>query len=224
MQRPIGLRLWYCFLHFVTGMIGVTGFQIRIYGRHHEPAKGSTLVLSNHQSHLDPVIIGFSCRRRLNFLARETLFKFAPFRWLIESVDAIPIDREGLGLAGIKEALKRLKRGEMVLIFPEGTRSRNGEVGAMKPGFCMLARRGRSSLLPVGIAGSYDAYPRWRLVPRPAMIHVRFGDPITKEQMADLTDDQLVAEVQRRIVRCHREATASLRLAKGRAIRSVVAD
>ena len=68
-------------------------------------AEGGVLVVSNHQSHLDPPLIGIGCPRRMNYLARDTLFRFAPFAWLIRSVDAIPIDREGIGLGGIKEAL-----------------------------------------------------------------------------------------------------------------------
>ena len=118
------------------------------------------LVVSNHQSHLDPPLVGVACPRRLNCLARETLFHFAPFRWLINSLDAIPIDREGLGLAGIKESLRRLKRGEMVTIFPEGTRTGDGEIGPFLPGFTALAVRGKAAILPVAIEGAFVAWPR----------------------------------------------------------------
>ncbi|HOU36076.1 MAG TPA: lysophospholipid acyltransferase family protein, partial [Candidatus Omnitrophota bacterium] len=80
-------------------------------------------MVSNHQSHLDPPLVGCGCRRQMNFLARNTLFRSPLFAKLISSVNAIPIDREGGGLAGLKETLRRLKRGEMVLVFPEGTRT-----------------------------------------------------------------------------------------------------
>src|SRR6185369_4246968 len=94
------------------------------------------------------------------------------------SLDAIPIDRDGLGLAGLKETLKRLKRGEMVLIFPEGTRTPDGQVAPLKPGFCAIARRANVPLVPVAIDGAFDAWPRFSPVPRPATIHVEFGPPI----------------------------------------------
>ena len=71
----------------------------------------------------------------MNYLARESLFKFAPFRWLIRSLDAIPLDRDGIGIAGLKESLRRLKRGEMVLIFPEGRRTSDGKIASFRPGF-----------------------------------------------------------------------------------------
>ncbi len=125
-------------------------------------------MLPNHQSHLDPPLVGMACRRHMNYLARETLFDFAPFAWLIRSINAIPIDREGFGIAGIKESLRRLKRGEMVLIFPEGTRTPDGQVKQFRPGFTSLAVRSRSAILPVAIAGRFNVGPRAEHFPAPA--------------------------------------------------------
>jgi 1-acyl-sn-glycerol-3-phosphate acyltransferase len=182
MERSLLKRLWYEFLHVFCRLMAVVLFRIRCEGRENVPKKGGALVLSNHQSNLDPVLIGLACDRRLNYLARETLFTFAPFRLLIQSLDAIPIDREGLGLAGLKETLRRLKRGELVLIFPEGTRTRDGEVAPLKPGFSALAQRANVPLLPVGIEGSFAAWPRWQPIPLPATIHIHFGLPILPEE------------------------------------------
>lgn len=203
MQRSLPKRLWYDFLHIACRLLATVLLQIRVSGREHVPRTGGVLVLSNHQSHLDPVLIGLACDRRLNYLARETLFRFAPFRWLILSLDAIAIDREGLGLAGLKETLRRLKRGEMVLIFPEGTRTRDGEVAALKPGFSALASRAKVPLVPVGIAGAYDAWPRRRLLPWPSTVHIHFGPAISPDELRALDDRALVAEVERRIRSCH---------------------
>ena len=145
-QRSLPQRLWYDALRVICRLTGILVFRIRCRGREFVPRDGGGLVLSNHQSHLDPVLVGLATDRRLNYLARDTLFKFAPFRWLINSLDAIPLDREGLGLGGLKETLKRLKRGELVLIFPEGTRTRDGEVGTLKPGFCAGPSRRRAAV------------------------------------------------------------------------------
>ena len=98
------------------------------------PPTGGGLVMSNHQSNLDPVLIGLCCERRLNYVARQTLLTFAPLRWLFNSLDAIPIDRDGTGLGGLKETLKRLKRGELVLLFPEGTRTQGRRSAAHQAG------------------------------------------------------------------------------------------
>jgi 1-acyl-sn-glycerol-3-phosphate acyltransferase len=214
-QRSLPKRLWYDFLRVTCRLVGVVVFQIRVRGREHVPATGGALVLSNHQSHLDPVLIGLACDRRLNYLARQTLFRFAPFRWLIDSLDAIPLDREGLGLSGLKETLRRLKRGELVLIFPEGTRTRDGDVGTLKPGFVTLARRAGVPLLPVGIDGAFDSWPRSRPGPLPAMIHIQFGDALPPEAVAELDDDALIAEINRRIRACHAAARDFRRHANG---------
>jgi 1-acyl-sn-glycerol-3-phosphate acyltransferase len=160
------------------------------------------LVLSNHQSNLDPVLIGLACDRRLNYLARDTLFGFAPFRWLINSLDAIPIDREGLGLAGLKETLRRIRDGEMVLMFPEGTRTSDGELRSLRPGFCAVARRAGVPLVPVALDGAFEAWPRRQKFPRPAAICVVWGEPIAAQQAAQMTETELMVELERRLKRC----------------------
>jgi 1-acyl-sn-glycerol-3-phosphate acyltransferase len=220
MRRSLPNRLWQAFLKFAARLSAVAAFQFRCAGRELVPATGGGLVLSNHQSNLDPVIIGLACDRRLNYVARQTLFRFPPLRWLINSLDAIPIDRDGTGLGGLKETLKRLKRGEMVLLFPEGTRTPDGQVQAMKPGFCAIARRAAVPLVPVALDGAYDAWPRQRAFPRRAVIHVQYGTPITLREIALWSDEQLVAEVERRIRDCHALARAGRQRASGRKLAS----
>jgi 1-acyl-sn-glycerol-3-phosphate acyltransferase len=209
-QRSIAKQVWYEFLHVVCRLAAVVVFRTRVSGRQFVPKTGGALVLSNHQSHFDPVLVGLACDRRLNYLARETLFGFAPFRWLIHSLDAIPIDREGLGLGGLKETLRRLKCGELVLIFPEGTRTRDGQISALKPGFVALARMGKVPLLPVAIDGAFDAWPRWKKLPRRAKIHLAFGPPITPDEVDALDDEQLIAAIASRLQQCHTIAQGGL--------------
>lgn len=205
-QRSLTKRIGYGLLHVFSRLTAVVLFRVRCEGRHWVPVEGGVLVCSNHQSFFDPVLVGLALDRRLNYLARKTLFRFAPFRWLIEFLDAIPIDRDGFGIGGIKETLKRLKRGELVLIFPEGTRTKDGNVAPLKPGFVALARRGRTPLLPIGMDGAFDAWPRNARFPRPSRIHVCIGEPISPETMAALTDEQLIDELERRIRDCHAQA------------------
>ena len=210
-SRSLAKRLWYDWIRLVFRLLAVALFRIRCEGRQHVPATGGALVLSNHQSHLDPPLIGVASNRRLNYLARETLFRFAPFAWFIRSVGSIPIDREGSGLSGLKETLKRLRQGGAVVIFPEGTRSRDGEVAPLKPGFSALARRANVPLVPVGIEGAFAAWPRRRKFPLPAPIAIVFGPPLEPSVVASYTDRELVAEVERRIRVCHEAARELLR-------------
>lgn len=210
-RRSLAKRLWYGYLHVTCRLAAVTLFRVRVEGRKHVPRFGGALVLSNHQSHFDPVIIGLASDRRLNYVARKTLFGLAPFRWLINSLDAIPIDRDGLGLDGLKTTLRRLRDGEMVLLFPEGTRTRDGEVGRLKPGFSVLVERTGVPIVPVAIEGSYDAWPRTRRFPRLSTLQIEFGPPISAEEAAKFDDRALVFEVGQRIRACHERARARLR-------------
>ncbi len=187
-------------------LVGVAAFGMRCKGRENIPASGPVLVCANHQSHFDPVLVGLCSDRPMNYLARDTLFNIPVFRRVIEFYDAIPIDREGTGLAGIKETLKRLKRGEMVLIFPEGSRTRDGEIAPLKPGFLTLARRSQAAILPVGIDGAFDALPRNRCCPRLTTICVCIGAAISPEQAATMNDETLLADVAQRMKECHRQA------------------
>jgi 1-acyl-sn-glycerol-3-phosphate acyltransferase len=205
-QRSLAKRLWYSYLHVMCRLLGAALAQVRCVGRHYIPPEGGALILSNHQSHLDPLLIGLAADRRLNFLARETLFTFLPFRWLIQSLNAIPIDREGVGLSGLKETMRRVRDGEIVLIFPEGTRTPDGEVAILKAGFCALARRVRAPLVPAAIDGAFDAWPRTRRFPRRACIHVVFGPALLPDEIAQLDDNALVARVEDLIRACHHRA------------------
>lgn len=184
-------------------LAGILAYRVRYSGRENIPKTGAVLVVSNHQSHFDPPLVGAGVGRRMNYLARETLFRFAPLGWLIHSLDAIPIDRDGLGLTGIKESLRRLKRGEMVLIFPEGTRTRDGDVAPFRPGFTVLAAHSNAWILPVAIAGAFEAWPRSRKLPSLGTIHVLYGKPISPQEIAGRDERELLAEVERRVRQCH---------------------
>ena len=209
-QRSLPNRLWYRLLQRMLQLVAVAFYRVRYTGRENIPLEGGVLVVSNHQSHFDPPLVGLACPRQMNYLARETLFRFAPFGWLLRSVGSIELDREGMGLSGIKESLRRLKRGEMVLIFPEGTRSPDGAIAPFLPGFTSLAVRSKAAILPVAIDGAYEVWPRWRKFPGLGTIRVHFGPPILPEQFAGLEERELVREVERRVRECHRVACMKL--------------
>jgi 1-acyl-sn-glycerol-3-phosphate acyltransferase len=177
-------------------------YRVRVYGLENYPETGSILICCNHQSFLDPIILGVSCPRPLNYLARKTLFRFWPLRLFLELNDAIPIDRESVGLAGIKESLRRLKRGETVLMFPEGTRTIDGELLPFKPGFDVLARRSKSILLPVALDGCYQAYPREAKLPRLGRVTVVIGEPIAFQDYQHLAPAETKQLMEQRMAEC----------------------
>ena len=196
----------YDVLRVMARCVAVWVFGLRFEGRENWPASGGGLICSNHQSHFDPPLVGMTCNRRMNYLARDTLYKVPVLKQVIHFLDAIPIDREGGGLAGLKETLRRLKAGELVLIFPEGTRTHDGEVAPLKPGFIAVARRSRVPLIPVAIDGAYQAWPRTARLPWLSRVAVVIGEPISPEQVAELPDEDLLAELEQRILTCHSHA------------------
>ena len=142
----------------------------------------------------------------MNYMAKKQLFQRQPLKFIIEHLDAIPLDREGMGISGIKETLRRLKRGELVLIFPEGKRSSDGELGPFKAGICTLARRANVPLLPVGFDGAFQAWPREKALPKLGKIVLVVGKPILPSEYESLSDEQLLDTLRIRVTDCFAQA------------------
>ncbi len=179
----------------------IIGVKVRVHRLENFPevssSGGPLLVCANHQSNLDPMLMGVVCPVPINYLAKNSLFNFGPLGWFLSWNDSIPLNRAA-GIAGIKETLKRLKKGEAILIFPEGSRSPTGELQPIKQGFCALARRTGAPILPTGIAGSRDAWPPGK-GPSFGNVHVEIGNVIRSETYQHWSDEELAAEVGKQI-------------------------
>jgi len=173
-------------------MIAAVTFGLRTEGQHHLDVEGGGMLLSTHQSLLDPVLVGMIANRKLNYLARKTLFKNSLFGFLIGMLDAIEIDRERGGLAGLREMLKRLQQGELALMFPEGTRTSDGEIAPLKPGFIPVARRSQVPMMPIAIVGAYDCLPKGTKLPTRQPIAVVFGESIPASVYMPMSDAEII--------------------------------
>jgi 1-acyl-sn-glycerol-3-phosphate acyltransferase len=146
-----------------------TGFQFawsyRSDGFRNVPKRGPVLIVANHQSFFDPLLVGLAVRLRLTYLARKTLFNNPLFGAYLRSVRCIPVDQEGVAKDGLIAVLDSLKRGEPVLIFPEGERTPTGRLQELRPGVHLLIKRGHCPVLPVGIAGGFESWPRSSKLP-----------------------------------------------------------
>ena len=153
-------------------------FRLEIIGAENCPKNGPLIIAPNHASFLDPLIAGFAVPRALNFMARDTLFRNRIFGKILMSVNAVPLKREGADSGAMRIAIAKLCQGKAVLIFPEGTRSKDGSLGTPKAGIGFLAVSSGASILPCYIKGSMDALPRGAIFPRFKKIAVYVGKPL----------------------------------------------
>ncbi|MBS0262504.1 MAG: 1-acyl-sn-glycerol-3-phosphate acyltransferase [Planctomycetes bacterium] len=193
-------------------MKNVLGFWLRYRARGLDriPELGGGLILSNHQSFLDPLLIGLPLQRPVSFLARDTLFPIPVIGWILRNTYVMPLSRDTGGAAGIRETIRRMEEGFLVGVFPEGTRSHDGKLGDLKPGFAALVRRSDLPIYPVGIAGAYRALGKGSLFLKPCPVCVVFGEPIPPHQIAPLKqrgrEQELVETVRNAIAACQTEA------------------
>jgi len=170
-------QLWYRSLQYMFQVLLPLAFKFRVFGRSNIPAGGPVLIACNHQSYLDPVLIGVALRREVHFLARDTLFTVPLFRRIIASLNAMSVRRDETDIQALRNALRVLKNDNMLLIFPEGTRTADGRLQHARPGWVLLAARSRAAVVPAIIEGAHRAWPRDALLPRPRPVSVTFGSP-----------------------------------------------
>lgn len=153
-------------------------FRWRVFHSERVPLTGSVILASNHASFLDPPLVGSGIHRGINYLARKSLFKFPLFGWVLRTVNAVPVDREGGGAAGLKSVLDRLNAGGAIILFPEGTRSPDGKLQPARSGIGLTVIKSNALVVPVRVFGTYEAYGRNRRFPRPHRVAVKYGKPL----------------------------------------------
>jgi 1-acyl-sn-glycerol-3-phosphate acyltransferase len=165
----------YATLKPLVAAVGRLWFRLESVGTERVPMRGAVLLASNHQSLLDPPLIGAVLPRELDYLAKAELFRVPLLGALIGRLNAHPVEREGADAAALRLALRLLQEGRALLVFPEGTRGDGGGLNPARPGTGMLAALSEAPVVPVYVAGSADALPRGRGFPRRARVTVRFG-------------------------------------------------
>src|SRR5262245_38195925 len=167
-------RIPWSLLHVIFGVY----FRWRVYNPERVPSSGPVILASNHASFLDPPLVGTAMNREINYLARESLFRFPVIGWLLREWNSVPVDREGGGAKGLKAILDRLLAGGAIILFPEGTRTRDGRLQPARTGIGLAVIKSDAPVVPVRVFGTYEAYGRHVKIPRPYRIAVKFGQPM----------------------------------------------
>ena len=160
-----------------------TYFHWRVYNPERVPLRGPVILASNHASFLDPPLVGCGFDRGVNFLARDTLFRYPGIGALLRSWQAVPVDRGGGGGAGLKAVLNRLLAGGAVVLFPEGTRTTDGHLQPARSGIGLTVIKSGALVVPVRVFGTYEAYGKHVRIPRPHGVAVKYGVPLRFEEL-----------------------------------------
>jgi 1-acyl-sn-glycerol-3-phosphate acyltransferase len=158
-------------------------FRWRVYNAERVPLEGGVILASNHASYLDPPLVGSGVRRGINYLARENLFRFPVMGWVLRHWQVVPVDRDGGGAAGLRAILDRLLAGGAIILFPEGTRTRDGKLQPARSGIGLTVIKSTAPVVPVRVFGTFEAYGRHMRFPRPYRMSVKYGEPMRFEQL-----------------------------------------
>lgn len=188
-------RLLWNVSRLLTQFVFLLAFRARVFGQRNVPRTGGVLLVSNHQSYLDPVLLGLGVGRLVSYMARRSLFRNRLFGWLISALNAFPVTRGGRDTGALREAVNRLKAGWCLVVFPEGTRTTDGTIGELMPGLLTIAGRAEVPIVPVVIEGAFRAWPRGGL-PGLHPIAARYGRPIDAEACRRMDRKELIARLR----------------------------
>lgn len=182
-----GKRVWWYFCRKICRVWFAVCYRLRVEGRAHsrhglgrreDGTKVGTLYLANHQSFLDPIIVGLGTKKPYVSLARKTLWNNPVLGGLFTSLGGIPVDQESPDASTMKRCIEVLEAGEDLLIFPEGSRGKTAQVQALQPGVMLIMKRAKPVVVPVAFAGAHAVWPRKKKLPHLfGRIAVKVGEP-----------------------------------------------
>jgi 1-acyl-sn-glycerol-3-phosphate acyltransferase len=158
-------------------------FRWRVFNSERVPLEGPVILASNHASYIDPPLVGAGVRRQINFLARDTIFRVPILAGILRSWEVVPVDRDGGTGRGLKMILSRLEKGGAIILFPEGTRSRNGELNPARSGIGLAVIKSTAPVVPSRVFGTRQAFGPHMLLPRPRRLTVKYGRPLLFEAL-----------------------------------------
>lgn len=171
--------MWYRLWKTLLWISFRLGFDVRVEGSEHEPRRGAVLAICNHVSAVDPPIAGCALRRQARYMAKQELLDTPVLGWLLWSIGVYPVRRGEPDRRAIRTTIDCLTRGDLVVMFPEGTRSPDGHLMRAEPGAALVALRVGVTVLPMAVIGSQHAMPKGAKFPRRAPVNVKIGPVLT---------------------------------------------
>jgi 1-acyl-sn-glycerol-3-phosphate acyltransferase len=171
------VNFYYWLGYHLSRLVGRLFFRFRTIHRERMLKSGPVILAMNHQSYLDPPLAGITCDRAIYFLARRTLLNVPLLGWLLPKLNVIPVNQEGIDRSALKSLIRVLKAGNAALIFPEGSRTLDGNLQPAEPGLGLIISKTLAPVVPMRIFGAHEALPRGgglRFVP----ITIVIGEPI----------------------------------------------
>jgi len=164
-------------------LLFATYFHWRVFHAERVPLQGPVILACNHASYLDPPLVGAGVRRHVSFLARETLFDTAVVGPVLRSWRVVPVDRDGGTGRGLRAILERLEGGGAILLFPEGTRSPDGQLQPARAGIGLAVIKSGAVVVPARVFGTHEALGRHATFPRPRRVIVKYGCPLAFKKL-----------------------------------------
>ena len=186
--HPVSRILWWHFCHMLCVVWFAFSYRFRFFGQANIPRTGPVLFVANHQSMLDPIIVGIgSSHRQFYAMARATLWNNKILGWVMDSLNAIPVDQDNPDASTIKRCIEVLNENHALLIFPEGARTMNGQTQPFESGTMLVIKRAKPTIIPVALEGAYNAWPRTKKLPQPfGRIACVYGKPIEAEELLQM--------------------------------------
>lgn len=182
-------KLWYKSFWVFFRIFFTVFYRWEVRGQEHIPERGGTVVCCNHISNLDPPLLGSAMRRPIRFMAKEELFRIPVFSSLIRKFGAFPVQRGSADKRALKKALSILKQGEVLGVFPEGTRSKTGKLGEAHTGASFIALKGEAEVVPAAIVGPYRLFRKVTVIFGPPLDLSEYrGKKWTSQTLKDVTD------------------------------------
>jgi len=198
------MTFWYLLGYSLSKGIAKTFFNYRVIGAKNIIEEGPCVIAANHASFFDPPLAGVACQRAIHYLARKSLLDWPVIGGILPELNVIPVDQKNADRSALMAAIRVVRAGGAILVFPEGTRSADGRLQAAQPGVGMIVAKTGAPVVPMRIFGSFEAFPRNRKFPRRVTISVVVGKPlqfppeeISKRDIYQKTSDRIMDAVAR---------------------------